>query len=216
MNRELDALTGANNVADLDSNAEEELTPIQALNRELDIFNTADGAGAWAAEVDTNAVDVKALQVDPLTKAIEELSENSPYESEFIADTETAVSDIDQLKTLAEQTAGTYDIIYRVTTEGSPPAGAPEPPGRAMGGPVDPYTLYKVGERGPEYFMADQPGTIYPTLPAAAPSTVRQGDRYVIEQHFHGPTDRVDVKQAVEEVLRETTSRASALRRTRP
>lgn len=37
-----------------------------------------------------------------------------------------------------------------------------EPPGRAVGGPVDPGKLYKVGERGEEYFKPNVAGEIVP------------------------------------------------------
>lgn len=40
--------------------------------------------------------------------------------------------------------------------------GASEPPGRAVGGPVDPGKLYKVGERGEEYFKPNVAGEIVP------------------------------------------------------
>lgn len=64
--------------------------------------------------------------------------------------------------------------------------GNPEPnplhfrvPGRQVGGPVDPGRLYRVGERGPEYFIPNMAGRIEPDLQEG------RGTSIVINQSFN-------------------------------
>ena len=52
-------------------------------------------------------------------------------------------------------------------------------PGRQVGGPVDPGRLYRVGERGPEYFIPNMAGRIEPDLQEG------RGTPIVINQSFN-------------------------------
>jgi hypothetical protein len=211
LNKELDALDGSNNVADLDSNADEAFTPIQTLNQELDTFNTAAGAGTWSADMDTNANQVQTEQVDPLVEAAQQFRDDAPYEALMVADTEQALENTKLLRTEALTVAGEYVITYRVVTVGAPPV-HPGGGGRAAGGPVKPGLMYTVGEQGVELFAPDTPGTIFPNSRVsslisgmgAAPTSPAQagsragGDVYTFAVDARGATDPAAVERRVE------------------
>jgi hypothetical protein len=77
-----------------------------------------------------------------------------------------AYNEITRLRENAEDTAGTYNINYKITTTGTPPKYEPglkeQPIWKALGGPVDHNSAYIVGEQGPERFIPSRSGFIMP------------------------------------------------------
>lgn len=67
---------------------------------------------------------------------------------------------------------------------------------KAVGGPVDPYTAYLVGERGPELFMSGTGGTIIPN--SRLSSDGGGGDIYVT---VHVNTPMLSNERAIEEAV---------------
>ena len=74
-------------------------------------------------------------------------------------------------------------------------------PHRAAGGRVDPGVAYWVGERGPEPFIPDRPGTIYPADSAAAEIDYGRLAAAIVSA-FHSSPIQMDGRVVAEQVTR--------------
>ena len=166
INSDADGIANSFN-ANITSNADEAKTPIEALNDQLDIFNTADGVGVWAATMDSNADTIKREKLDPLQAFLDSVVEGNPYPVELKSNTDAEDRKLQsywtKLKSIEDKTV-TLTTVY--DTVGTPPAGGGSDPytgpNRAVGGHVIGGQVYTVGERGPEQFIPNQSGEIIP------------------------------------------------------
>jgi hypothetical protein len=193
MNNELDGLAGDHNVnivtsggtladeldglanfynAEITSTAttvkEEEVDPLLV---ELDQLSTARGLETWDAKITSNAIEVKDKEITPLQAASDDWVDRDPYEAEFDALTALAEADILTLKGIAEDTAGTYNIHFNVTSSGNFPSGSSS---NDTDNDTDNDNTSKSNTVGGSSTLGG----------------------FVIHQTFHGPTDPKAVKRA--------------------
>jgi hypothetical protein len=87
--------------------------------------------------------------------------------------------------------------------------GSPFGPRRAAGGPVAPGTVYTVGERGPELFMPNQPGTIIPNnrlSSGAGGGGVGGGNVYINVENVNGVQTTSELMQALQKYAKRNGS----------